>query len=588
MTPFVRYALAASLSIGLHLVARTSAAAIPEDRIDRAVERGVAALRTLQAEDGSFSGTIHGSGPTSLAALTLLECGATSADVQVRKAVAFVRKDCPTLNRTYNLAMAIILLDRMGDPLDEPIIHALAVRLLEGQNAIGAWGYTAPDVPGEETARLRTLIDRRAELKTVPGPTPPAPAPVAPEIIDRLGRLEQRRTTQDIGGFVDNSNTQFALLGLWVGRRHGIPTDAALKRAELYFRATQDGGRWPYRPRQQVDEQRPANTCSGLLSLAIGAGMVREAQLRTHLDRKNGKPPALRDPFKDPLVQIALNYVGSKVVDAAVTGLNSDANWHRGLYFLWSVERVGMIYSLPVMGGVNWYQTGAAAILRAQLPNGTWTARTVGPLHTPADVNTCFALLFLRKANFAHDLTANLKIRLKDTTLRSGDEKSDALPPPAAEPTDAERLARELLGASPGRQEAIIAELRDGKGTDFTAALAKSIPTLAGVIQKKARDALAERLARLTVATIRTKLKDDDAEVRRAATLACAMKEDKAFIPDLIGVLDDKDNWVVRSSAVALRTLTGQDFGPSASATAEERAKAVAAWKAWWTRQNRG
>ncbi len=105
-------------------------------------------------------------------------------------------------------------------------------------------------------------------------------------------------------------------------------------------------------------------------------------------------------------------------------------------------------------------------------------------------------------------------------------------------------------------------------------------------MQKKARDALAERLARMTADTLRAKLKDANAEVRRASALACAMKEDKALVPDLITALDDADSWVVRAAAVSLRLLTGQDFGPAAGATAADRAKAVAAWKAWWKRQS--
>lgn len=583
MTPSLRTTLVFSLVVGFSPTPPLSGGAISEEAVNRAVDKGLAALKKMQAADGSFSGTTHGSGPTSLAALVMLECSAPPADEQVRKALAVVRTDCPTVNRTYNLALAILLLDRIGDPLDEPIIHFLTVRLLEGQVPMGGWGYTTPDVPADEATRVRTLIEHRAELKTVPGPTPPTRPPVAPEIVDRLRRLEQRRTPQDAGGSVDNSNTQFALLGLWVGRRHGIPTDAALKRAELYFRATQDGGRWPYRPREQILEM-PANTCSGLLGLAIGAGIVREAQLRTTPERKDAKPPVLRNPLKDPLVQLAMTYVGGEVGQAAAAGLNADANMFRGLYFLWSVERVGMIYSVPVMGGVDWYQFGATAILRAQMPDGSWMARGMGS----SDINTCFALLFLRKSNFAHDLTANLKNKSSQTTLRSGSDKADSVPEPAGAPSEAERLARELPGAAPDRQEAIFVELRDGKGADFTEALGRTIPKLAGALQKKARDALAERLARMTVATVRSKLKDDDAEVRRAATLACAMKEDKGFVPDLIAELDDKDQWVVRGAAVALRTLTGLDFGPSATATPEERANAVAAWKAWWKRQNRG
>jgi hypothetical protein len=589
MTPFARSAISVSLIVCGVAAGRPPAAAIPEESINRAVERGAAALRKFQAADGSFAGTTYGSGPTALAALALLECGASLTDDQVRKAVAVVHADCPAMNRTYSLGLAIMLLDRIGDPLDEPIIHVMTVRLLEGQTAAGGWGYTNGDVLPEEAAKLRTLMERR-ELKTVPsGSAPAGRPPVDQEIIDRLKRLEQRRLPAKDSAQSDNSNTQFAILGIWVGRRHGIPTDTALRRADLYFRATHEGGRWPYigYPKTQVDE-RPANTCSGLLGLATGAGVVREAQLRTHSERKDGKPPALRDPLKDPLVQVAMNYVGAEVAQVAAAGLNADINNnYRGLYFLWSVERVGMIYSVPVMGGVDWYQVGAATILRGQQPDGAWSAHGMGNVTVSGEFNTCFALLFLRKSNFANDLTANLRNKLKQTTIRAGDDKGDMMPQAAAEASEAERLARALPGATPERQDAILGELRDGKGTEFTEALARVIPKVDGAAQKKARDALAERLARMAAVTIRAKLKDDNAEVRRASTLACAMKDDnKGFIPDLIATLDDKDNWVVRGAAVALRTITGQDFGPSASATTDERAKSIAAWKAWWKRQN--
>src|SRR2546421_12583614 len=89
----------------------TRAAAVPDELINRAVERGVAALRKGLGNDGQFTYGSHGSGPTSLAALTLLECGVSTDDEQVQKAVAAVRADCPTMNRTYSLALAIRLFD---------------------------------------------------------------------------------------------------------------------------------------------------------------------------------------------------------------------------------------------------------------------------------------------------------------------------------------------------------------------------------------------------------------------------------------------------------------------------------------------
>ena len=56
-------------------------------------------------------------------------------------------------------------------------------------------------------------------------------------------------------------------------------------------------------------------------------------------------------------------------------------------------------------------------------------------------------------------------------------------------------------------------------------------------------------------------------------------------VPDLIDRLEDGDDLVVRAAKAGLKSLTSQDFGPKANASADERKAAVAAWKAWWARQ---
>jgi HEAT repeat protein len=105
---------------------------------------------------------------------------------------------------------------------------------------------------------------------------------------------------------------------------------------------------------------------------------------------------------------------------------------------------------------------------------------------------------------------------------------------------------------------------------------------LVGAVKSKARDALAERLTRMNVVTLKDKLQDDDLEVRRAAALATAMKEERTLVPRLIEMLTDDEAPVSRAALAALKSLTKQDFGPEAEATRAERDKAVVAWKSWW------
>jgi HEAT repeat protein len=77
-----------------------------------------------------------------------------------------------------------------------------------------------------------------------------------------------------------------------------------------------------------------------------------------------------------------------------------------------------------------------------------------------------------------------------------------------------------------------------------------------------------------------------DPELRRGAVLACAMKDDRAHVPDLIDRLADDDERVVRAARAGLKSLSGgQDFGPTAGAPKADRKIAADAWRAWWVRQ---
>ncbi|MCS6851876.1 MAG: hypothetical protein NZ700_11990 [Gemmataceae bacterium] len=597
------------------------ALAAQPDPIAQSIERGVAGLKKLQNDDGSFRRPEVGA--TALAALTLLECGVPADDPSVKKAVAVVRQAIPALTHTYSVALAIMCLDRLGDPADVSLIQSLGVRLLGGQNAAGGWTYTCPAASEAEQRRLRDLL---RSLASSPGaadqPSKPAgPAAARPELPDTLRKEVEAilrpnapagRQDGFLAGIDDNSNTQFATLGLWIARRYGVPTEQAFRRLDDRFRKSQqvDGG-WGYNhstTRLPVSNSTASMTCAGLLGLAFGHGSAIETTLRT--DKGRGAPGGAlpgRDPARDPVVRAGLLALATTIGQpsgkpGAQTGLKASV-LRRGYYFLWSLERVAVAYGLETIGHKDWYAWGSEILLATQdQETGLWDGEN------GADVDTCFALLFLKRANLARDLTAALKGRVQDpgtVTLKSGGVGGDMLiskgiksgietaprpgPPPAAQDGDLDaataRLRDQLLKAPRDQQERLLDQFRDSKGVAYTDALATAIPLLPADVQAKARAALADRLSRMTAATLRDKLQEDHPEIRRAAALACAMKDDKSHVPDLIPLLDDPRPLVVRAARAALKSLTAQDFGPGPDSSPAERAKAVAAWKQWWSQQ---
>jgi hypothetical protein len=615
------------------LVLVPPAPAADKEAIDRAVERGVAHLKKMQREDGTWRYTEIGA--TALAGLALLEADVPPNDRHVRKAADAVRSASIPLTRTYSLSLSLLFLDRLGDEADVPLIESLAVRLLAGQTARGGWHYECPPLTDSEARQLRGLLQQRRELTTRRGTgegtrapdkpgDPRRPSPqrlLSEEIRQRIEVINRGFGGRRLDVPDDNSNTQFATLALWVARRYGLPTGAALARVNARFRDTQneDGG-WGYqRPGSRNGQSTATMTCAGLLGLAIGQGVAGDAMLRTDRGGGGDKPregdrgPMVPDPSRDPVLRDGLLALGTALdhPEARRKGRPAPTLAHGGgrlYYFLWSVERVAVALDLETIGDKDWYGWGSEILLANQHPDGSWRGA-----YATMGADTCFALLFLKRANLARDLTLVLKGKVKDPgevqltaggvggqgvkkhlglkpALESpdivngqgsgGDGREAAKPPAGDGDAEASKLTRQLVQAPAAKQGALIDEMRDGKGVVYTEALAAAIPKLEGSALKKAREALAERLARMTSETLGAKLADDSPEVRRAAALAVAMKEDRAHVKRLIELLDDKET-VARAAHAALKSLSGQDFGPPAEASRAEKKKAIDAWREW-------
>ncbi len=192
----------------------TGAASLAE-RVNHAIDAGVAWLKSVQRDDGHFP-CDHWSqdGSTALCTYALLKSGVLASDPAVVKAMAVLHY-APFVS-TYATAVRIAMFDAHGGAdLDEPIRGA-AKWLEEHQQESGLWAYP----------------DRQQDL----------------------------------------SNTQYAALGLWIAARHGYETKRetwARLLKELLRLQSEDGG-FGYR---EGDETTGSMTTAGIaiVHLAVAA-----------------------------------------------------------------------------------------------------------------------------------------------------------------------------------------------------------------------------------------------------------------------------------------------------------------------------
>jgi hypothetical protein len=408
-----------------------------QKRVREATQKGVAYLKErlrggdkLYAVGDPRGGGAH-PGAVALAGLTLLECGVSPDDPALQQALITVRGQANTMSFTYAIAASILFLDRLNngkdraaDPRDQEFIRSLGLRLIAGQNNKGGWAYHCQPLSPQQATQLLGMLQGG---RFVPG---------------------SFRVPGQMTGYDDNSIGQFATLALWAARKHGLPVRASLQAVGQRYRAKQNAdGSWNYHDRNPF--LRDTSTCAGLIGLAVAHGIEDEEQ-----PAKAGAPKVAHAPLtdiaKDPAVEKGLRYLGGVVgkvpaVDPAererrhkhtatmedalrrletaapqerqqliqqliqldkaplLRGIYFDGDNWGDLYFLWSLERMAVIYDLKRVGEKDWYAWGSEIILDAQSSDGSWRERF------PGVPDTCFALLFLMRANIVKDLTDKLR-----------------------------------------------------------------------------------------------------------------------------------------------------------------------------------
>ena len=239
-----------------------------------------------------------------------------------------------------------------------------------------------------------------------------------------------------------------------------MPVRPSLQAVAAAARASQKPeGTWHY------DHNLPmkhSSVCAGLIFLALERGLQEEsprvmakelklgkgihddpavAKGQEYLGKFVAKPPYLskdrresrrvnaqriKDYFEkyelhqgeaDKLPPVSWN------MEFAFSGTLLGADSWGDLYLLWSIECVAVIYDLAKIGNKDWYSWGVDVILANQKQDGGWEDRF------PGVPDTCFALLFLKRANIVKDLTEHLR-GSSNPGIASAPQTPEPMPPP--------------------------------------------------------------------------------------------------------------------------------------------------------------
>lgn len=338
--------------LGILLVPSWGWPAVTQQEVEQAIRDGIRFVKSQQRGDGSWEDFSHSMrcGTTALATLALLTAGVPPDDPSVSRALDYLNQfDAVGLGKTYTVALQTMVFAQ-ADPERYKVQIMRNVRWLE-------------------TAQIKTN-------ERVPWP----------------GSWTYDDTKGSQG---DNSNTQYALLGLQAASEAGIPVKPevwALSRN--YWEMAQrrggfDSGSWGYYPR----DQQPAGgsmTCAGIGSLII-----------TGLRRFEGQETLVNDQIRNcgkgginPDLQRGIDWLAANFRVSENPGKSQQWKY----YFLYGLERAGRLSGLRYFGDHDWYFEGAEHLVYDQNRDpltGKWTG-TLSAEQDPV-ITTSFVLLFLAK-----------------------------------------------------------------------------------------------------------------------------------------------------------------------------------------------
>jgi len=336
--------------------AKPARAAVTDEDVRRAIERGKEFLLNLRNPDGTFTNEVRWRGCyTALVMMTLARLGEhPNRDVMTTGLNYLVACDADrdfNSKQGYALPIRVMALayvhNRCAADRQAGIRQKMRddiARLIKGQGGIGGWRY-------------------------------------------ELNRADY-----------DNSVSQWPILAFYEASRVGIefPTDALKAARQFYFRGQHPDGGWGY---QFGGRSYGSMTAAGLASLYIIADFLEPA---SGCPCSGGKSQTANLEIERRM-DAALAWLNRNFSATSNPAWNWETNFDEVFYWLYCVERVGIAAGYKHFGQHNWYNEGAEFLIRRQLPDGGWEQidpklRTTIPNWGGGKVpDTCFALLFLYK-----------------------------------------------------------------------------------------------------------------------------------------------------------------------------------------------
>ncbi|MEK7468218.1 MAG: HEAT repeat domain-containing protein [Planctomycetota bacterium] len=307
--------------------------------------------------------------PVMMYALT--HAGVDPSDPGYKAGVEYLIKKPP--DGTYNLALtALALADLDADKYCMRLAE-LAQILSDQQSSNGQWSY---GFPGQVTISPPGKKEPPADEESGPG----GGKKKGPR---RKIPISWHAGPRGEGG--DNSNTQFAILGLRATMEAGceVPRQVWERSLDWFYKAQEKPyGGWGY----VIGGTTMSMTCGGTCSITICLHALgkNEAILA-------GKPLEVVQ-IKNGVDWLDKNWMDLNPKTAA---FGHGGGW--GFYYqLYSLERVGMIVGLEKIGEHDWYAEGRDGLLAAQGDNGAWGENPI---------DTAFAILFLKRATRGFEIS---------------------------------------------------------------------------------------------------------------------------------------------------------------------------------------